>query len=369
MPDLKYWVALNLLSSIGPVLARRLVSVFGDPENVFHMDPHELMKMGSIGEERARQITGFRDWDRVEREIEAVHRSGVRLVTIRDEDYPDGLRQIDDAPIMLYMKGEIRDSDKYAIAMVGSRTPTYYGVQVAERISHDLAERGLTIVSGMARGIDSVSHRGALKAKGRTIAVLGSGIDVPYPRENRGLMDEIASSGAVISEFPMGTLPDKGNFPRRNRLISALSLGVIVVEATGNSGSLITANYALDQGKEVFAVPGNITSKRSKGTNDLIKKGARLIEGADDVIEELRPQLAGIIREHGPGVQGLMPQVTEEEEAILRHLGCEPRHIDDIVRESRLSINKALSLLLALELKGIVKQMDGKNFIINIGLD
>jgi len=366
MSDLRYWIALNLLPDIGPVLARRLLSVFGSPEDVFCMDLHELMRVGNIGEERARQIIGFREWDRVEREIEVIHKSGVRVVTIRDEDYPYGLRQISDAPIILYIKGEIMETDKYAIAMVGSRTPTYYGIQVAEGMSHDLAERGLTIVSGMARGIDTCSHRGALKAGGRTIAILGSGIDVPYPRENRRLMDEIASSGAVVSEFPMGTLPEKGNFPRRNRLISALSLGVVVVEATIDSGSLITVGYALEQGKEVFAVPGNIISKKSRGTNDLIKKGARLIESADEVVEELRPQLIGILKEDKARDKRLLPRMTEEERAILQHLGHEPKHIDDIIRESSISVNKALSLLLSLELKGVIKQLDGKNFIISI---
>jgi DNA processing protein len=366
MSDLRYWIAFNLLPDIGPVLARRLVSAFGEPENIFNMDLYELMKIEDIGEERARQIIGFREWDRVDKEMEGIKKNNVRLVTIKDEQYPAGLRQLNDAPIVLYTKGEMEGLDKYAVAMVGSRNPTYYGSQVAEGMSYELAMKGLTIVSGMARGIDTASHRGALKADGRTIAVLGSGIDVPYPRENKRLMDEIASSGAVISEFPMGTLPEKGNFPRRNRLISALSLGVIVVEATIDSGSLITVGYALEQGKEVFAVPGNITSRKSKGTNDLIKRGARLIECADEVVEELRPQLIGIMKEDKARDKRLLPRMTEEERAILQHLGHEPKHIDDIIRESSVSVNKALSLLLSLELKGVIKQLDGKNFIISI---
>lgn len=355
-----------MLPEIGPVLSKRLLSAFGEPENIFNMDLRQLMMVEDIGEERARRITGFREWDRVDKEIELITKNNVRLITIKDGQYPDGLRQLSGAPVVLYTKGEIDGSDKYAIAMVGSRAPTYYGNQVAERMSYDLATKGLTIVSGMARGIDTSSHRGALRVGGRTIAVVGSGLDVPYPVENKRLMEEIISCGAVISEFPMGTLPEKGNFPRRNRLISALSLGVVVVEATIDSGSLITVGYALEQGKEVFAVPGNITSKKSKGTNDLIKKGARLVESADEVIEELKPQLIGIIKEDRQGGRRSLPQMTEDEEAIFKSLGHEPRHIDDIIRESKIPINKALSLLLSLELKGIVKQMDGKRFIINI---
>lgn len=365
MSDLRYWIALNLLPDIGPVLSRRLISAFGEPENIFNMDMHELMRVEDIGEERARRIIGFKEWDRVDKEIERINKNNVRVLTIKDKGYPQALKQLNDAPVVLYVKGEIMESDRYAIAMVGSRTPTPYGNQVAEGMSYDLGRKGLTIVSGMARGIDTSSHKGAIKAGGRTIAVLGSGLDVPYPRENKRLMDEIMASGAIISEFPMGTLPDKGNFPKRNRIISGLSLGVIVVEATIDSGSLITVGYALEQGKEVFAVPGNITSRKSKGTNDLIKKGARLIESADEVIDELRHQLKGIIKEGKDDVR-LLPPITKDEEMIVNSLDNEPRHIDDIVRQTKLSANKVLSLLLSLELKGIVKQMDGKRFVISV---
>ncbi len=366
MSDLKYWIALNLLPDIGPVLSRRLISAFGGPENIFKMDLYELTRVEDIGEERARRIVGFKEWDKVNREIEGLMKDNIKLITIKDRQYPDGLRQLADAPIVLYIKGEIEESDKYAVAMIGSRAPTYYGSQVAERMSYELALKGLTIVSGMARGIDTASHRGALKAKGRTIAVLGSGIDIPYPRENRRLMEEIVSSGAVISEFPLGTMPEKGNFPRRNRLISALSFGVVVVEATIDSGSLITVGYALEQGKEVFAVPGNITSKKSRGTNDLIKKGAKLVESADEVIEELRSQLIGVIKENRLDTKKSLPQMTDEEERLFKCLGDEPKHIDTIIRETGMPINKALSVLLNLELKGVLRQTDGKNFILNV---
>ncbi|MEF9427212.1 MAG: DNA-protecting protein DprA [Candidatus Mariimomonas ferrooxydans] len=214
-------------------------------------------------------------------------------------------------------------------------------------------------------GIDTASHRGALKAGGRTIAVLGSGLDVPYPQENTRLMSSIVSSGAVITEFPLGTKPNRENFPRRNRIISALSFGVLVIEATVDSGSLITVRYALEQGKEVFAVPGNITSRTSRGTNDLIKKGAKLVESAEEVIDELRPQLRGVITEDKLMSEKPLPAMTDEEKTLYSCLSNEPKHIDTIVREINMPTGSVLSLLLNLELKEVVRQTDGKNFIIN----
>ncbi len=366
MSDLRYWLALNLLPDIGPVLARRLVSAFGEPENIFNMPLGELRKIENIGDERAKSITGFKNWDAVSKEIEGIEKKDVTLIVFTDRTYPEGLRHIYDAPILLYVKGEIEENDKYAVAMVGSRSATEYGVRVSEKISYGLASSGLTVVSGMARGIDSASHRGALKAKGRTIAVLGSGIDVIYPPENRGLMDKISASGAVISEFPLGTIPDRNNFPRRNRIISALSLGVVVIEAAVDSGSLITVGYALEQGKEVFAVPGNITSASSKGTNDLIRKGAKLIENAQDVIDELRPQIKGVLRddEHNSRPKAPMPEMTDNEKKIYCCLDSGPKHIDDIIRKTNRTSSEALAILLSLELKGIVKQIEGKRFVI-----
>lgn len=364
MSNLRYWLALNFLSDIGPALARKLLKVFGCPENIFKAPLRELMRVAGIGENRAASIVRFDRWDRVQVEIDLIMKNDIKLLTLNDRAYPEGLKHLPDAPPVLYVKGEIRETDRYAVSVVGSRSATNYGMLVTERMSYKLASCGLTIVSGMARGIDSASHRGALKAKGRTIAVLGSGLDVPYPAENRGLMKAIAASGAVISEFPLGTLPEKGNFPRRNRIISALSLGLVVVEATVDSGSLITVGYALEQGKEVFAVPGNITSRNSKGTNDLIKKGAKLVESAEEVIEELGPQIKGILREQKRSPRSL-PELNEDERLIYNCLGDEPKHIDTITRETKISTGKALSILLGLELKGIVRQMDGKRFLIN----
>lgn len=365
MSDLKFWIALNYLPDIGPVIARRLLSVFGNPENIFQMSLSELRSVEGLSENRARGITGFKQWDRVQKDIVDALQDKAQFITFHDKAYPDSLKYIPDAPLLLYVKGEIMDIDRYAVAVVGSRRATEYGMRAAETISYKIASYGLTVVSGMARGIDSASHRGALKAKGRTIAVLGSGIDVPYPSENRGLMNAIASSGAVISEFPVGTEPYKENFPRRNRIISALSLGVLVVEATVDSGSLITVGYALEQGKEVFALPGNITSRNSKGTNNLIKNGAKLVECAEEIIEELRPQIKGILKEQEVVSKKALPEMTHDEKVLYHFLDNEPKHIDSIIRHTDMSSSKALSILLNLELKGVVRQLEGKRFSLN----
>jgi DNA processing protein len=367
MSDLRYWLALNFLSDIGSVLARRLLSVFGNPENIFHASIEELKRIEGVGENRANSIVNFDRWELVNKEIEKAHRDNIMIVTLNDTKYPSGLKHIPDAPPVLYVKGELEDSDKYAISIVGSRRATSYGIQVAEKMSYTLASYGLTVVSGMARGIDTASHRGALKARGRTVAVLGSGVDVPYPPSNKTLMKMIESSGAVISEFPLGTPPNKENFPKRNRIISGLSLGVVVIEATLDSGSFITVGYALDQGKEVFAVPGNITSENSRGTNDLIKKGARLVESAEEIIDELKPQIKGVLKkEKIDNINNKMSSgLNEEEKALCNYLTAEPTHIDSIIRATRMAAGKVLSVLLNLELKGVVRQSKGKYFSLN----
>lgn len=364
MSDLHYWLALNLLPDVGPVIAKRLLSMYGSPENIFHLSLNELRSIEGVGENRAKKIATFNKWDIVSREIEKADKFNVHIISMNDQRYPVGLRQIIDAPVVIYVKGRMENNDKFAIAMVGSRNSTDYGITVAEKISHDLASSGLSIVSGMAKGIDTASHKGAIKAGGRTIAVLGSGIDMPYPYSNRGLMEAIESQGTVISEFPFGTRPNKENFPRRNRIISALSMGVIVVEATLDSGSLITVGYALEQGKEVFAVPGSVNSKNAKGTNELIKNGARLIETAGDVIEELRYQLTGILREEKQSVPDI--DMSADEKTLYDLLSSEPKHIDTITRELNITSGKALSVLLNLELKGVVGQAVGKHFYLHL---
>jgi DNA processing protein len=368
--ELRYWLALNSIRDIGPITAKKLLSAFHSPKSVLNAPLKELQKVGDIRDSRARAIKEFSSWDIVDRELSMLDELGVRLMTFADRDYPESLRQLDDSPILLYIKGEIRESDKFAVGIVGSRNMSVYGRMIAETFASELASKGLTVISGMARGIDTAAHTGALHGKGRSIAVLGCGIDTTYPPENARLINELAGSGAVISEFPLGTPPNRENFPRRNRLISGLSLGVLVVEAAAGSGSLITAACALEQGKDIFAVPGGITAANSVGTNELIKKGAKLVQNVDDIFQELAPLLRGLLgtggRKKGPGMitdlSGLA--INNEEKAICTALGSEPRHIDLIARETGMASRQLLGILLGLELKGIVKQTEGKRFYI-----
>ena len=362
--DLKYWLALSFIEDIGPVTTKRLLSAFHSPEKILRASIKELKDIGNIGDVKIKKIREFDSWDIVEKEMEAIKRHGVRIIKYTDKQYPESLRHIEDAPVILYTKGDFADEDKFAVAMVGSRKMTEYGKNTAYRLAQDLSSMGITIVSGMARGIDTVSHKGALNAGGRSIAVLGTGIDKSYPPENKELLKKILDSGCVVSEFPIGTPPNKENFPRRNRLISGLSIGVLVIEATIDSGSLITANYALEQGKEVFAIPGSIFSKYSEGTNTLIKRGAKLVQRAEDILEELSSHLKGLLKLSPQNLSRNLDrlEITDEEKAICNILGHEPKHIDAIAREVKMPQSRLLSLLLSLEIKGIVKQTDGKRF-------
>lgn len=362
MNDYFYWVALSMIPDIGPVTIRRLISQFGRPDLVFSADEEELKIVDGVGEKRARSIKDFSKWDEIGKMLDKLDKEKVRVILYDDREYPSLLREIEDAPVILYVKGDIKDEDRFSVSIVGSRKTTPYGRSVAEKIAGELAESGFTIVSGMARGIDTIAHSSSLRAGGRTIAVMGSGIDSIYPPENKGLFEKITCSGYVVTEFPPGTPPNRENFPKRNRLISGLSLGVVVVEAMDGSGALITARAALEQNREVFAVPGNISSPNSKGTNELIKKGAKLVQKSDDIIEELAPLLKGFIRQKKKN----NVELTEEEKEICNKLTSEPRHIDEIARGSDLPIQKVLSILLGLELKGVVSQSDGKRFCIKL---
>lgn len=364
MSDIKHYLALTLLPDIGMVLGRRLMSVFGSPEKIFSASYRELTKVENIGASRAKSITEF-DWSSVDGEITTAKDNNISLLCIEDEEYPASIKLFNDAPFVLYVKGEIKKEDKYAVGVVGSRQATSYGRLVAEKLSFKLAKYGLTIVSGMAMGVDTASHNGALKASGRTIAVLGSGLDVPYPHSNKKLMDSIALSGAVVSEFPFGTPPLRENFPRRNRIISSLSLGLLVVEAAVDSGSLITVRYALEQGRDVFAVPGNITSGNSRGTNALIKNGAKLVEDAEDIISELRPQIKGILSDDRIMAKKELPRMSDEEKMLFGCLTNEPKQVDLIIRESKMETGRALSTLLGLELKGVARQTEGNCYSVN----
>lgn len=359
MTDIRYWVGLSLVPEVGPVMSRKLLSELGSPENIFEAGTDDLLAIRGLGKEKAAGIKAFRHWEMVEKILKATEKKGIRIVGYHDPNYPDVLKEVDGAPVVLYMKGDYCREDRFGIAVVGSRKHTGYGEVVTRKISSELASSGFTIISGMARGIDTFSHESALAAGGRTIAVLGSGLDVYYPAENKGLMEKIVLSGCAISEFPPGTMPNRENFPRRNRLISGLSLGVLVVEATSDSGSLITANYALEQNKEVFAVPGQITSRNSEGTNGLIKQGAKVVSVSEDIIEELAPVLRGFIRKNDCRPPA---EISEEEGRMCGFLAREPKHVDLLSRESGLPVHLILNLLLSLELKGVVRQSNGKRF-------
>lgn len=361
MEEREAWLALNMVPHVGPATFAALLDHFGTARRILKAPRKTLECIPGVGPITAKAIRSFPVEETVAREQKRVTTRGLRFVTLRDTGYPVPLQEIPQPPPVLYLRGSWEDQDRRAVAIVGSRNPTPYGREVAERLAFDLATRGLTIVSGMARGIDAAAHRAALRPGGRTVAVLGSGADVIYPSEHRKLAEAIAERGALLSEFPLGTGPLKGNFPQRNRLISGLSLGVIVVEAGVDSGALITANHALEQGKEVFAVPGLVTGRLSRGCHGLIKAGAKLTEGWEDVVEELRA-LTFYPREVVSPIRSL-PAVDGEETRVLQLLGAEPLHIDAVIAGSKLPVPAVAAALLSLEMKGWVKQFSGKTFV------
>jgi DNA processing protein len=358
--DVRYWIGLSLVPEIGPITARQLLAFAGSPEHIFRAGLDDLLSVEGLTRARAESIRKFSQWDVVDSQIRAMEKKGIAVICYGDPAYPELLKEVPDAPVVIYIKGTYQPDDRFGIAVVGSRKYSPYGESVTQKISGELAAAGFTVISGMARGIDTFAHRSALAAGGRTIAVLGSGLDVHYPAENKGLMDKIASSGCVISEFPLGTQPNRENFPRRNRLISGLSMGVLVVEAAAGSGSLITASIALEQNREVFSVPGNITSENSEGTNMLIRQGARMVLETEDIIAELAPVLKGFMRTETKRTV----ELSTDEQGLCACLSREPRHIDAISRESGLPVHRILDILLSLELKGVIRQSDGKRFYI-----
>ena len=359
--DLFYWVALSLIPGVGSVLFKRLVDSMGKPEAVFRAPLRELLKVEGVGETVAREIQKGPSEKRVEKELMRVEQTGSQVLTFEDPGYPRRLREIYDPPPLLYVKGELKVEDDLALSIVGSRKTTPYGRWITERISQEIASHGVTIISGMARGIDSVAHGGAIAAGGRTLAILGCGVDVIYPRENHSLYRQIIDRGAVLSEFPMGSSPEAIHFPRRNRIISGLSIGVVVIQAGPKSGSLITADYALEQGRDVFAIPGNVGADGSRGCNRLIKQGAKLVESSEDILEEIFPQWE---KEKQSLSKPPSPEkdLAKEERNIYDLLGDSPIHIDALIRESRLDPGRVSSLLMSLELKGLVLQWPGKCF-------
>ena len=359
--EISYWVALSLVPGVGSVLFKRLLDQFKTPDAVFRATLRDLLRVEGIGKRVAEEILKGPAEEKTERELRLVKEAGGTLLTIADEHYPLRLREIYDPPPLLYLRGELREEDNLALSIVGSRKTSPYGRWITERISQEIVRHGITIVSGMARGIDSVAHGGAISGGGRTLAVLGCGIDVIYPPESRTLFGQIIEHGAVLSEFPMGSRPEGIHFPRRNRIISGLSIGVVVVQASAKSGSLITAEYALEQGREVFAIPGNVGADGSRGTNRLIKEGAKLVESSEDILEEILPRWK-TMRESSIKVRSPGEGLLEEGKVVYRLLSESPLHIDVIIRESRLDPGKVSGLLLDMELKGLITQWPGKCF-------
>ncbi|MBC7189455.1 DNA-protecting protein DprA [Candidatus Aerophobetes bacterium] len=357
LSSLESWILLSKLSSFGYPEAKKIIEEFGLPEKVFNLPLEKLCKVSKIDKKVIDFIKRNILEGSLQREKKVIERLNVEILPLTSPLYPERLRSITAPPLVLYIRGRLKKEDSLAVAIVGTRRATSYGKVAARKLARELAREGVTVVSGMARGIDTCAHEGALEEGGRTIAVLGCGVDVVYPPENSSLMEEIIKNGAVVSEFCPGTKPYAGNFPRRNRIISGLSMGVVVVEAPLKSGALITVEFALEQGKEVFAVPGHITSPYSEGTNRLIKEGAKVVQEVEDILEEL-----GIEKKNGRSFSQRF-QLTFEERKVLDNLDLNPVHIDRIAERCNFSVAKTCDLLMRLQLKGMVRELPGKLFL------
>ncbi|MCS6859327.1 MAG: DNA-processing protein DprA [Abditibacteriales bacterium] len=357
-PQLTWWLRLNRTG----LEARKQLSLlrrFGTPEAIFAARDADLLMTERITPVNVERLRECARWD-VRSDLATIERLNLTPLCIHDADYPDRLRTIHDPPPLLFIYGRLTDADRTSIAIVGTRNASAYGKLVAEKLSSDLARRGITVVSGLARGIDTAAHHGALSVQGRTIAVCGCGVDIAYPTENKDLRAKIAQSGAVLSEFPLSSAPEFWHFPVRNRVISGLSLGVVVVEAPENSGALITADFAAEQGRETFAVPGNVNSGKSKGCHRLIKDGAKLVEDVEDIVSELglrvQPRETAIAPQ--PPAVPLVPVETR----VYQILTLQPKHVDDITREAALPIAQTHAVLLQLEIKGLIRRYPGGMF-------
>lgn len=359
--DVEELLNLYLIEGIGSARIRLLVRKFGSISAIARAKLNDLVAIEGIDLTLARRIKAAKNTAEIRQQLQRMRVSQSRIVTIWDEEYPENLKKIYDPPVFFFIRGEFQKIDNMAIALVGTRNATSYGRGCTESFSQNFVKQGVTVVSGMARGIDTFAHWAALNAGGRTVAVLGCGVDVTYPSENKKLMQRIAEQGAVISEFPMGAKPDAPNFPRRNRIVSGISLGVVVVEAGKKSGALITANMALEQNREVFAIPGNITSPQSVGTNHLILEGAKLVTNVNGVIEELKPQLSQLLS--AKKIIKKKVSLSPPEQTLWDSLSTDAIHIDQIALNNKMSVSQALGVLLSLELKELVIQMPGKYFI------
>ncbi len=351
MDERYYWLGFSLISGIGIKRIEKLTAQFGTLRNAWNAS-EKMLREAKLSEALIESLLVQRKKIDLQAEFDKLVKHNIQLVTFLEANYPKRLKTIHDPPPVLYVRGELLPQDEKALAVVGTRKCTRYGRDVSFQLSQELAQNGVTIISGLAQGIDASAHQGALHGHGRTIAILGCGADMIYPREHAELAKKIINNGALISEFPLGTQPISKNFPRRNRLISGLSLGVLVVEAPEKSGALITASTAIEQGRDVFVIPGNITNQNAFGTNKLLQDGAKLITSAKDILDELNMEYT--IQQTRVRAETVAPS-TDIEAKILNCIGTEPTHIDDIIRESGLSSAEVMGLLTILELKGLAQ--------------
>lgn len=359
MTDPEAYIALNMIRQVGPVRVRRLLEAFGSPVKVLHAGERELRSVDGIGPDVAESIRSWESQLDLGAEMALVRDFGAKVITMGCPDYPALLREIHDPPIVLYVWGELKDRDRHAIGIVGTRKPSHYGGECAKKLSYQLASAGVTVVSGLARGIDTAAHQGALAAKGRTIAVIGSGFLSLYPPENQALAEKIACSGALVTEFSMQVQADRQTFPMRNRIISGCSFGLLVVEAGGRSGSLISANQAGEQGRSIYAVPGRIDQPNAIGSNRLIQQGAKLITSASDILDDM-----GLLFAETPSLSpSPAPELHGNEALVYGAVGDEETHVDEIIARCGLPTHVASSTLLALEMKKLVRQRPGSRFV------
>lgn len=359
------FVALNMIEHVGPVRVRQLLERFGTPQAILSASRAALAAVHGVGDETAGAIAGWESTVDLGAELKRIADYGCQVVVQGEPEYPALLAEIYDPPLVLYVKGELKAGDKNGVAIVGSRQTTSYGIDVARKLAYQLAYMGVTVVSGGARGIDTAAHQGVLTAKGRTIVVLGTGINVVFPSENVELFQRVAASGAVITQFPFNRQADRQTFPIRNRIVAGMTLGTVVVEAALNSGAMITANFAVDYGRQVFAVPGPIHSPRSKGCHELIKKGAKLCEGPEDILSEFEYQFPPSNRPASPNETGVLPalELTPMEDAVMRLMDGEHElSIDEVIQKSGLPASAVSVALLSLEMKRLVRQQPGRLF-------
>ncbi len=357
MDDKRYWVAFNLVRGIGAVRLQALIDHFGDAATAWRAEPDELRASGLGGKviERVLELRASLELDKLWDRIGA---QGIHVMTWPDQEYPARLKEIDQPPPVLYIRGELLPEDDFAVAIVGTRRITPYGRQVTEELAGYLAANGITVISGLARGVDATAHAAALRAGGRSLAVLGSGVDRIYPPENRALAEQLIAHGAILSDYPVGTAPEATNFPPRNRIISGLSLAVVVIEAGETSGALITAEFAAEQGREVFAVPGSILAPQSKGTNKLIQNGALPLISPQDLLQALNLTRVSAQK----SARHLLP-ADEIEKQLLQALGSEPLHVDELRNQTGLPVEKVSAALVMMELKGMVRQVGAMHYV------